>query len=79
VEAISAALGCPPLATCVRVNTLRTTRESLLERLPSQLSAEDAALLAAGAPPYPHPLVPCAVIVPGSGPHAVDYSRCGAL
>lgn len=52
--------------------------QSVIERLPSQLSSEDAAVLAAsGAAPHELPDVPGVVIVPGSGPHAVDYSAAG--
>ena len=133
---ISAALARPPLATCLRVNTLRTTPEvragwltakatawgscqtgtqphglpplsqhplqeakcmlvasscticpptlplppcrpqELLRRLPAALTPEDAALLDAN-PPYVHPLLPDAIILPGTGPHTIEYSRAG--
>ena len=54
--------------------------QSVIQRLPEQLSDEDAAVLAAAdAPPYAPPDVPGVVIVPGSGPHTVDYSSAGAL
>ena len=120
---ISEALTRPPLATCLRVNTLRTMPEvgaerghalpggccmalsragtptlachsalcvsarrllhslhclqELLRRLPAALTAEDAALLEQN-PAYVHPLLPDAIILPGTGPHAIDYTRTGA-
>ncbi|EFN59890.1 hypothetical protein CHLNCDRAFT_132901 [Chlorella variabilis] len=75
---ISAALARPPLATCLRVNTLRTSPQDLLRRLPEALAPEDRALLETN-PAYVHPLLPDAVILPGTGPHAVDYSRTRGL
>lgn len=72
---ISAATVRPPLTTCIRVNTLRTTAEDILRRLPDALTEEDRKFLSnAEHPPYIHPQLPMAVMVPGSGPHAVDYS-----
>ena len=54
------------------MNTLRTSREDVLRRLPELLTPEDAVLLAAH-PPLLHPQLP-AIILPGTGPHAVNYS-----
>ncbi|KAL4856723.1 putative methyltransferase [Chlorella vulgaris] len=73
---ISAALARPPLATCLRVNTMRTTVEDLLRRLPEAMTPEDAALLEAN-PAYQHPLLAGAVILPGTGPHPIDYACTG--
>lgn len=52
--------------------------QELLARLPEALSPEDRALLDANpAKPYIHPQVPEAIIVPGTGPHEIDYSCTG--
>ena len=52
--------------------------QSLLERLPAALSAEDRALLEANPhKPYIHPQLSEVIIVPGSGPHEIDYSCTG--
>ena len=76
LEAISAASCLPPLLTCLRVNTLRTTPEEVLQKLEDALSPSDRSLLLSSPrKPFVHPLVPNAVLVPGSGPYSVDYSR----
>ena len=79
---MSSALSRPPLATCLRVNTQRTTPDDLLRRLPAALAPEDRTLLlredgAERPPPYLHPLLPQAHILPRSGPHAIDSSVSG--
>jgi len=80
LAAISSATCRPPLATCIRVNTLRTTAEDVLRRLPTALSPSDQKLLAqAGIQPSIHPQIPFAIMIPGSGPHPVDYSQCQGL
>jgi 16S rRNA C967 or C1407 C5-methylase (RsmB/RsmF family) len=80
LKAISQATSRPPLLTCLRVNTLRTTAEDVLRRLPTALATEDQQLLAqAGAEPYIHPDIPFAIMIPGTGPHPVDYSQCQGL
>lgn len=80
LRAISAATVRPPLTTCLRVNTLRTTPEDVLRRLPNALSPADKELLEqVGRQPYIHPAIPFAVMVPGSGPHHVDYTDCQGL
>lgn len=48
-----------------------------MRRLPAHLTPEDAALLELN-PPYVHPLLHDAIILPGSGPHAIDYGPAGA-
>ena len=53
--------------------------QSVTERLPAALAPHDRALLEALGRPEPCPDVPGAVIVPGSGPHEVDYSLAGSL
>jgi methyltransferase NSUN6 len=74
LRAISASTVQPPAATCLRVNTLRTTPHSVLHRVLDALSPEDRALVASsGKQPFVHPQVANAVFVPGSGPHRVDY------
>lgn len=137
LQRINEALTRPPLATCLRVNTLRVTPEvccillplpfallapsnsalvcqaparlcpgstrpagpgarvapishsshsnhynystqELLDRLPGAMSPEDQALVEANPrKPYIHPQLPGAIIVPGTGPHAIDYSCTG--
>ena len=81
LEAISAATVAPPLTTCLRVNTLRTTPQQVVEGLQAELSPDDRQMLeASGHQPYIHPTIPCAVMVPGSGPHhGIDYDVCGGL
>ena len=49
----------------------------MAERLPAALAPADRGMLAAVGTPAVAPDVPGAVIVPGSGPHAVDYSHAG--
>ena len=51
--------------------------QSVAERLPAALAPADRDMLAAIGPPATAPDVPGAVIVPGSGLHAVDYSPAG--
>lgn len=53
---MSAALTRPPLATCMRVNTLRVNTDEVLRKLPGAVTPEDGALLQE-RPPYVHPLV----------------------
>lgn len=80
LQAISSAAVRPPLATCLRVNTLRTTPEDVLRRLPDALAESDKAILVnAEHQPHVHPELPMAVIVHGSGPHPVDYSDTHGL
>jgi methyltransferase NSUN6 len=80
LKAISQATSRPPLLTCLRVNTLRTTPEDLLARLHGALSPGDQQLIAqAGTQPYIHPQIPFAIMIPGSGPHSVDYTSCQGL
>lgn len=75
---MAAALLRPPLGFCLRINPLRTTPESVVDRLPAALAREDAAMLAtAGTQPHTLPDVPGVVLVPGSGPHTIDYSCTG--
>ena len=62
----------PPLPGCLAPS--RLPPQDLLRRLPEALAPEDRALLETN-PAYVHPLLPDAVILPGTGPHAVDYSR----
>ena len=79
--AISSAIVRPPLQTCLRVNTLRTTPEDVLRRLPDALSPTDRHLLAQSPrQPYIHPLLPFAILVPGSGPHhGINYDAAQGL
>ncbi len=51
--------------------------QSVAERLPLALAPADRDMLAAVGPPAVAPDVPGAVIMPGSGPHAVDYTPAG--
>ena len=51
--------------------------QEVLRRLPAALTAEDAALLEQN-PAYVHLLLPDAIVLPGTGPHAIDYTRTGA-
>lgn len=54
------------------------TLQSVIERLPAALGQDAAAALdSAGAQPQMLPDVPGVVILPGSGPHAIDYSATG--
>lgn len=72
---IAEALMRPPLATCLRINTLRTTSESVIKRLPAELSPVDAAAVAAAGGPRCAEGVPGVVLLPGSGPHLdIDWS-----
>jgi hypothetical protein len=52
--------------------------QSVAERLPSALAPLDCDMLAGIGPPVASPDVPGAVMVPGSGPHDVDYAPAGA-
>jgi hypothetical protein len=68
---ISEALARPSLRPTLRVNTLRTTPAEAIAELQRRLG--DAA---AGA--RPHPVVPSAVVLPGSGPKQPRYEElCG--
>ena len=53
--------------------------QSVIERLPEALGLDAAAMSESGADaqPYALPDVPGVVIIPGSGPHAIDYSATG--
>jgi len=83
-RAISAAIVRPPLATCLRVNTLRYNSEDVLQRLKATLKATNPTFVKMvqenpALEPYIQPSVPMALIVPGSGPHDVDYSGTNGL
>lgn len=51
--------------------------QSVADRLPSALAPGDRAMLESIGRPEPCIDVPGAVIVPGSGPHVVDYALTG--
>ena len=76
LAAASAALVRPPATTCLRVNTTRATPAEVLRRLHEALPPSDRDALA-GA--HAHPLAPSALLLPGSGPHAVDYAATRGL
>lgn len=71
---MAAALLAPPLTTCLRVNTANATPGELLQGL---VHAAQEAGLAADALPRQHPDIPEAILLPGTGPHAVDYAPAG--
>ncbi|GAX74807.1 hypothetical protein CEUSTIGMA_g2254.t1 [Chlamydomonas eustigma] len=71
VASISTALCTPPCCTCLRVNTLKATPQEVLEAVTFQLKGSWNSSL-----PYIHTHLP-AVILPGVGPLAVDYSEIG--
>ena len=56
----------------------RMLPQSVAERLPAALAPADRDMLAAVGAPAADPDVSGAVVVPGSGPHPVDYSPAGA-
>ncbi|GFR42950.1 hypothetical protein Agub_g3839, partial [Astrephomene gubernaculifera] len=68
----AAALCRPPRTTCMRVNTLKTSTQAVVDLVRQQLG-----------PDWPqdvvqvHPQVPCAVLLRGSGPHEVSYEAAG--
>lgn len=77
---IAAALMRPPLATCIRVNTLRTTSESVMRRLPAELTSADAAAVAKAGPMRRIDELPQVIIVPGSGPNLdIDWTLAGNI
>lgn len=54
--------------------------QSVIERLPAALGLDAGAMPESGAnyaQPHTLPDVPGVVIIPGSGPHAIDYSAAG--
>ncbi|KFM22695.1 Putative methyltransferase NSUN6 [Auxenochlorella protothecoides] len=70
-QAATRRLRVPPLTTCLRVNSARASPADLLRLLRGAAEAQgtpEAAL------PRLHPLIPEAILIPGSGPHSVDYS-----
>ncbi|KAL6770752.1 hypothetical protein ACKKBF_B32520 [Auxenochlorella protothecoides x Auxenochlorella symbiontica] len=70
-QAAARRLRVPPLTTCLRVNSARASPADLLRLLRGAAEAQgtpEAAL------PRLHPLIPEAILIPGSGPHSVDYS-----
>ena len=75
LDRISKSLTRPPLKLCVRANTLKISPEEVVKGIKeAMLSEEDGTkLLEKNPPPYVHPDVPMAVVVPGSGPHEIDY------
>ena len=56
----------------------RCCTQSVTERLLAALAPADRAMLAGIGAPSPSPDVPGVVLVPGSGPHIVDYAPAGA-
>jgi hypothetical protein len=56
--------------------SLQPPLQDLLRRLPALLTPEDRAMLER-RPAYVHPQLPDAIILPGSGPHDIDYAPCG--
>lgn len=81
--AVSRALCSPPCNTCLRVNTLRTSTQEVLQHVLSVAEAAAASTstpgpsTATGVPqPYVHPKLPV-VIMPGRGPVQIDYSKAG--
>lgn len=76
---IASAITRPPLATCIRLNKLRSTATDVISRLPTvvleegNISKKD---LEEKCTPYVHPLLPMAIMIPGVGPNSVDYEDC---
>ena len=66
---IKRAMALPPLHTTLRVNTLRLTREALLEQLTTELEGFNARLRASGRAavvPFAHSTVPDVVVIPSA-------------
>lgn len=71
---MAAALLTPPLTTCLRVNTAVAVPEEIVNGL---ANAAREAGLPPNALPRQHPDIPEAILLPGTGPHAVDYAPAG--
>ncbi|KAJ9529865.1 hypothetical protein QJQ45_022265, partial [Haematococcus lacustris] len=78
-----AALSQPPKHTCLRVNTLVSSVEEVMQVIQDasksvakeeQQRAYQAGRSLVSSSPQRHPLVPCALLLPGCGPWPVDYS-----
>ena len=72
LQRITECLAIPPLTTCLRVNTRNADSDKVFGDLLMAAQAQGAAAL-----PYRVPAIPEAILIPGSGPHAIDYSQCG--
>lgn len=72
LQRITECLAIPPLTTCLRVNTRNADPYKVFGELLMAAQAQGAAAL-----PYRVPAIPEAILIPGSGPHAIDYSQCG--
>ncbi|WIA32336.1 hypothetical protein OEZ86_003174 [Tetradesmus obliquus] len=70
---IQAAIAVPPLSTCVRVNTLRTSTQDVMQQLQGLLPQQHSAVHFA-----PHPQLPMAILLQGSGPHSISPAAAGA-
>uniref|UniRef100_A0A383VZZ1 SAM-dependent MTase RsmB/NOP-type domain-containing protein n=1 Tax=Tetradesmus obliquus TaxID=3088 RepID=A0A383VZZ1_TETOB len=68
LQRISESLCRPSLKTCLRVNTLNSAPQDVVQQLQQ---------LFPGVQPYVHPVVSSAVIVPGRGELQPDYEQCG--
>eukprot|EP00798_Chlamydomonas_sp_ICE-L_P021806 gene21806-28827_t len=73
LEEINRALCTPPKFTCLRVNSLRASPMEVAEHV--RRMQQEGGSPREGRPPFVHPLIPIAVMLPGAGPHAVDYSQ----
>ena len=66
-SSIASAITRPPLATCIRLNKLRSTATDVISRVPTvvleegNISKKD---LEEKCSPYVHPLLPMAIMIP---------------
>lgn len=66
---------CPPLETCVRINTQRCSTDEALHLLQAHL--EDRHDRDASLQPHVHPVLKNVLCIPGTGGHIPNYSAEG--
>lgn len=69
LQTVTASLSVPPLTTCLRVNTHKADPDEVFDDLVSAAQEEGQAHL-----PFRLGGIPEAILIPGTGPHAIDYS-----
>lgn len=66
---LTSALARPPLYTSIRFNPLTASGTETLEIIQKEVGPSTV--------PFIHPALPMLLLIPGSGPHELDYSICG--
>lgn len=76
LRAVQAGMCTPPLETCMRINTMRCSRDDAIAELREMV--RDGRVAHVGAFEA-HPSLDAVVRFQGSGPHDIDFDAAGAL